>query len=133
MTSSPSDPENPFNFQFNQTQNSKSQQGTAYAKKVYKPTPWTARNRDEQRERRRNMFLRRVEADRDEKRFGVRSDEVSFNQMRFGWVINIDTAIAIGLLCGKKTVGRRYDAESNARIGVFGSRGGIGDGAGFYE
>jgi hypothetical protein len=47
-----------------------------YAQRQIKPTPFSGRTRDEHRERRRDLFLKRVDQTRDDKRWEGRSEEV---------------------------------------------------------
>lgn len=54
------------------------QKQSEYSKREIKPTPFSNRNRDQQRERRRDMFLKRVEQTRDDKRWEGRSEHVCF-------------------------------------------------------
>lgn len=48
----------------------------AYAQRQARPTAFTSRTRDEQRERRRDLFLKRVHQTRDDKRWEGRREEV---------------------------------------------------------
>lgn len=52
-------------------------QETPFSKRVVRPNP-LLKGRDEQRERRRDLFMKKVEQGRDDKRWEGRSDQVRF-------------------------------------------------------
>ncbi|KAF2665310.1 hypothetical protein BT63DRAFT_61230 [Microthyrium microscopicum] len=65
---------------------------STYSQRTIKPTPFSNRNPDEQRERRRDMFLRRVEQTRDDKRWQGRSEHImrtSYFAERHNFKLNI--------------------------------------------
>jgi hypothetical protein len=51
------------------------QQETPFAKRAVKPNP-LLKGRDEQRQRQRDLFMRKVEQGRDDKRWEGRTDQV---------------------------------------------------------
>lgn len=73
-------PLTPVAFTFGMTgsenQESKAQTFIPYSQRAVRANPFANRNADEQRERRRNMFLRRVEQAREDKRWQGRTDQV---------------------------------------------------------
>jgi hypothetical protein len=58
---------------------------STYAKRAYKPVP--SRSGDDQRDRRRNLFLKKVREEREEKRWADRSGDDS--EVR-GWATRIN-------------------------------------------
>jgi hypothetical protein len=64
-------------------------QESAFSKRAVKPNP-LLKGRDEHRQRQRDLFMRKVEQGRDDKRWEGRSDQV--------WFINFDR-VSIDAMC----------------------------------
>jgi hypothetical protein len=75
-----------FGMSGSENESTKPSKISTYAQRQIKPTPFSSRNRDEQRERRRDLFLKRVEQTRDDKKWEGRSEEIlrcdHFSQQR---------------------------------------------------
>jgi hypothetical protein len=78
-------PQNPFTFAMSGSENavSNTQKPVSYSQRAVRVNPFANRNRNEQLERRRNMFLRRVEQSREDKKWEGRTDQVCELSLRF--------------------------------------------------